>query len=255
MVLKKNTLKYRFFQVLAYLGDTGLEFLANEVAKGKRVYLGRRKYSSRHFYRVFEELTTTGYIERVIKNNKAHLQLTSIAKSAIANNIPLPVLQNTKWDGYFRGLAYDFPEGIGYKRDALREKIKTWGLGKFQRSLWITPHQIEDPIDDFIKSNNISSYVQTFMTRKLAVKKGKEISEKTWKITDLQHSYLDFAIKWLRKIQDKELEPQDLETVRFEYFFLLENDPHLPFELLPPDWGAGEAKEIFLAVEESLNKK
>lgn len=254
MVIRKDSLKYYLFETLAHLGDFAVEFLLNEVPKGKRVYLGRRRYTFRHFRRVFKELTTTGYIERVNKNGIEYICLTPKAKTWLHNEIPLPSLQKRRWDGYFRGLAYDFPEKQSYRRDRLREHIRSWGMGLFQRSLWITPHPLEEPIDDFIAINNLSSFAQRFMTKKLSIMEGRLIAERVWKIDKLEKAYYDFAGKWMDKVMEKKLKPGDLASLRLEYSSLLRADPHLPFELLPADWPAEYAQENYLLAENAISK-
>lgn len=257
MILRKNSLKYKIFQSLAFLGDAGLELFMNEIlVSGKVRFAGRKKYNSRHFERMFKELTTTGYIERV-RNKKGveYLKLSANGQSKIFNLVPLPSLQKNKWDGYYRGLCYDFPEKIRWKRSALREKIKEWGMGKYQLSLWITPHLFEDVIGDFIKAQKIKKYACIFISQKMSSEEGREIAEKVWGVSELEESYLKFIDKWGEKIDENNLRDADMEKIRFDYFSLLESDPYLPFDLLTEHWPAEEAKATFFAVEKKLKKR
>lgn len=251
MILKKSSLKYKMLQILAFLGDAGVELLMNEILVSGKVRMpNRKRYTSRHFERVLKDLTTTGYINRVSKGGVSYLRLSTKASLKIARLIPLPYLQKKKWDGYFRGLSYDFPEKIRYKRDLLREKIKEWGLAKFQLSLYITPHPLEEAIEDFIQAQNIDKYAYLFVNRKkLTPEEGKEIAEKIWQLSDIQKSFEKFLVKWEKKLE-KGLKLSDLETIRFDYFSLIEQDPYLPYELLPYDWDAQEVKNLYLTVEE-----
>lgn len=253
MVLRKNTLKYKLLQFLAFLGDAGIELLMNEVlVSGKLRMPNRRLYSARHFERVLKELTTTGYIDRLQKGGTAYLKLSSQANIKIARYIPLPYLQKKKWDGYFRGLSYDFPEKIRHKRDLLREKIKEWGLAKFQLSLYITPHPIEESIEEFLAARKLDKYAYIFVNRKkLQKEEGRIIAEQTWKLNKLQKEFEDFLDKWEIKLE-KGVELADLEQIRFDYFALIEKDPYLPFDLLPDDWDAQEAKNLYLTVEKTI---
>lgn len=110
MIISKRTLEYQILHLTSEIGDVFLEFLLNDLAKGKRVYLGRRRYASSYCRNILRVLTTTGYIERVSKRGNEYLRLTPIGSSKIRNDIPLLYLQRRKWEGYFHGIAYDFPE-------------------------------------------------------------------------------------------------------------------------------------------------
>jgi DNA-binding transcriptional regulator PaaX len=256
MILRKNSLKYKILETLAFLGDAGLELLMNEVlVSGKTRFAGRKKYSSRHFEKIFKELTTVGYIKRV-RNKKGieYLKLSTNGESRIFNLVPLPNLQKRKWDGYFRAIPYDFPEKIRWKRAALREKVKEWGMGRYQLSLWITPHPLEDVIEDFLQSKKLDKYASLFMSRKLSIDKGKRIARKVWDIESLENKYLDFIDKWEKKIVEESFNESDLEKVRFEYFSILEVDPHLPYDLLAEEWPAKNAKGTFLEIERRIRK-
>lgn len=257
MILKKGTLKYQLLQAMAFVGDAGLEFFMNEVlVTGKLRMPGRKKYSSQHFERVLKEFTSIGFIDRVQKGGTSYIRLRPQANIKIARHIPLPSLQKIKWDGYFRCLAYDFPKEMKYKRDLLRKQIKKWGMGKFQYSLYITPHSLEDPIEEFIKARGLDNFAYLFVTRrKLSKEKGQEIAEKVWEISRLEEEYWEFIGKWKDKLFDKTIKKSDLEMLRFGYFSLLEKDPHLPFDLLEAEWPALEARDIYLTIEEEIKNK
>lgn len=255
MILRKSSLKYKLLEIAAFVGDAGLEFLVNDFAKGGRIYPRHKRYNVHYFETLLRELATTGYIERVVKDGISHIRLTSAASTKIARHIPLPYLQKKKWDGYFRGLSYDFPEKIGHKRDNLREQIRTWGMGKFHLSLWITPHPLEQAIDDFIVSQHLTPYAARFMSKKLSITEGREIAENVWKLEELENKYLEFIDKWDDKLLNKKIKYADLPIMRFEYFSIIKKDPHLPFNLLYTDWPSEQAKSTYLAIQENLVKK
>lgn len=254
MLRSRQTLKYALLRLTAELGDTFLEFLFNDVAKGKRVYLGRQRYRSDYCRRLLNQLTTTGYIQRVEKNGKQYLRLTPKGTQNLKNDIPLLALQRQKWQGYFHGLAYDFPEKQSYRRNLLRELAKTWGFGQFQLSLWITAHPLAEVIDDFIVSNNLHNFAFRFTTKKLTIEQGRAIAEKVWKVSQLEKAYWDFINGWWKKDEKGELKPNDGPILERQYYDLLENDPYLPYNLLPLDWPAKDAQQTYIEIKDKLSK-
>lgn len=254
MLLSKNTLKYKLLRLTAEAGDVFLEFLLNDVAKGKRIYLGRKRYRSDYCLRLLKELTTTGYIERVEKNGIQYLRLTPHCSKMLKRDIPLLALQKQKWGGHFHGLAYDFPEKKSYQRNQLRNLAKTWGLGQFQLSLWITAHPLEEIIDDFITSNNLQDFAFRFTTKKLTKKQGQTIAEKVWNLPKLEKTYWNFINGWWKKDKEGKLKAKNQPIFEQEYFHLLDKDPHLPYDLLPIDWPAKDARQTYIEIKERLKK-
>jgi phenylacetic acid degradation operon negative regulatory protein len=51
-----------------------------------------------------------------------------------------------KWDGKWRILIFDISEPHKIKREALRGKLKEWKLYQLQKSVWISPYDLQKEI-------------------------------------------------------------------------------------------------------------
>ena len=56
------------------------------------------------------------------------------------------VLWNSKWDGKWRIVTFDLPESQRKLRHDLRLTLRSHNFGCLQRSIWITPHQLDDTL-------------------------------------------------------------------------------------------------------------
>ncbi len=78
----------------------------------------------------------------------------------------IKISNNEKWDGKWRFLMFDIPEGRKNAREAFREKLKQLGFFQFQKSVWVYPHQCQDEIDFISEVFEIAPYI-TILTVKI----------------------------------------------------------------------------------------
>ncbi len=128
-----------------------LKELPKELKKYKRKQLRRALYYLRSKNRV--------RIRRE-NNNIIEIEITKVGKKHL-KKIDFDNLSLTKpdvWDKKWRIIIFDVPEKKKKAREALRQKLKYFGMIKLQDSVWITPYPCEDEIA-FIKSIfNLSDY-------------------------------------------------------------------------------------------------
>jgi len=82
--------------------------------------------------------------------------------------------KSEKWDGEWRVVTYDIPQGLRRASNAFREKIRSLGLYRLQRSVWVSPYDclseleflcavFEIPAEDclcYFKAKNIPKETQ-----------------------------------------------------------------------------------------------
>lgn len=64
------------------------------------------------------------------------------------------------WDGKWRMVVFDIPDGLRKKRDALREKLNAIGFYKLQESVFVFPYKCEDELDFLIEFFNLRKFVR-----------------------------------------------------------------------------------------------
>lgn len=150
------------------------------------------------------------------------------------------------WDGKIYLVTYDISEEQKTDRDILRRYLRKIGCGMFQRSVWLTPYNPREVLSEFIKERKLSGAVVVSSLGKDG-SIGKEdlptLLERVYHLGDLHGCYLDFISKY-KDYQEKK-KPFSKSKLAFDFYAILEDDPQLPFELLPHYFAGPEAYRFF----------
>jgi len=248
---KKYKIYERFLLSLSFCTDrlVDLYLISRNMRKRGNYYFFdtwmQPGYNRSNFHSSLNRVLKTGYIEKVIKDGKPYLCLTSKGKKRLKRNFPLLKMQNKKWDYKWRIVIFDIKEKVRYKRDILREKLVELGFGMLQQSVYISPHDFLEDIYEFLQTQNLTDQVFVFTAKHYLMGDAQEFAEKIWKIEDLENKYFEL----LQKIFELKKEPagkvklKKIRQIKQEYLVILSNDPFLPFELLPEDWIGEQVKK------------
>lgn len=67
-----------------------------------------------------------------------------------------------RWDGIWRIIIYDIPEGHASGRQALADRLRAYGCFQLQKSTWITPFPCRDDIVVLSTHHSVDQYVTYF---------------------------------------------------------------------------------------------
>ena len=149
------------------------------------------------------------------------------------------------WNGKLYLVTYDIPKKQKSSRERLRYYLKKIGCGRLQNSVWITPYNPQEVLEEFIKRNNLEgAVIISSIGDKESVGKEslRELVARVYNLDELHGRYLDFNLKYHRI---KKFKPRVRLEIISSFLSILKNDPQLPFKLLPPDWAGTEAYQIF----------
>jgi phenylacetic acid degradation operon negative regulatory protein len=247
-VKKRESLRKRLFYItassLAEMAGDVFDHLANpyDIAGA-----GYRRHQRERAANLASRLRKVGEIEKVVKKDGSiYFCLTDKGKKRLIEEIPLLRFRRKKWDGKWRQVVFDIPEEIRIEREKLRHKLLSLGFGKLQRSVYIAPFDIAEPLSDFLEENNLSDYAIVFEMEKLSDESEQELAKVVWGLDGLHFRYLDFVVKWEKELDENEkISQEKFLECREEYFSILLDDPGLPRELLPDDWPASLANRVF----------
>lgn len=225
---------------LAIAGDTFSEFTQSPSIK-----LGKIKgtlppdYGVTNFTSAVSKLLKTGQIEKVIKNGEPYLRLTNNGKKFLVRDFPVFKLRNQKWDGKWRLVFYDIPEKMRTKREYLQAKLKELGFGMIQESVYLSPFDLAEDLEEFVISQGLKDYVFVHVGKQILAGEIKSLVERLWEIDSITDRYEEL----LRKIKSE----KEQDVIFKEYEEILKDDPCLPLELLPDKWlGEKVRKEMVL---------
>lgn len=196
------------------------------------------RYKKSNFYAGLSYALKTGNIERVIKNGRPYLRLTGQGKRKIVRDFPLFSFQERRWDGWWRMVPYDIKEIKRWQRDELRARLYQLGFRPLQKSIYLSPHPIEEEMNDFLRAIRLEGKVLVLLCRKILGVDNKELARQLWQLDRLNKKYKDL----LTKIEEAKKEGE-LRKIKIEYLELLRMDPFLPKTLLPKNWMGERVRE------------
>jgi phenylacetic acid degradation operon negative regulatory protein len=188
----------------------------------------------------------TGDIEKVIKDGKVYLRLTSSGKEKIHREFPISNFTQ-KWNKKWIVIIFDIAEKSRKMRDKLRTKVQSIGFGMLQESVWISPLPIGEDIKEMIEQIGLKKNVFVMEVSGLIFGNPMELANKIWNLDGCGEELLSIREK-LNKInqlignyndreQKREAKLYKLKEKKRglmkNYLEILIRFPALPQELLP----------------------
>ncbi|OGK42260.1 hypothetical protein A2954_04595 [Candidatus Roizmanbacteria bacterium RIFCSPLOWO2_01_FULL_37_12] len=209
--------------------------------------------SVRSFYRSFyspggykpETLTQylsrmakVGEIEKKIINGKVVFAITTKGEKLLDQVIPLRKLEEKKWDGWWRIVIFDIEEKKKYLRDRVREKLLGLGFGKWQESVYISPHPMAEEMNEYFEEKDLYPSCVCLEARETGKKDNKLLAEQIFKLNELTSNYkniikdIDLTTQLIKENKFSKAEAiEKLHIYLEKYELVLMRDPFLPEEL------------------------
>lgn len=147
-----------------------------------------KHYKRKNFYQMVQRSLRTGDIERVVKNGKEYLRLTSVGKSNIQRDFPLSALTQ-RWNGRWVIVSFDIAEKMRKSRNFLREKLRSIGFGMLQQSMWITPLPIGKDVLELIESYGLLDEVFVLEVSGMLLGDPRILAQKVWKLEKWEEGF------------------------------------------------------------------
>lgn len=207
-------------------------------------------YRKETLTKALQRLLATEQIEKVVKGGEAYYKITTKGFGKMQRLFPLTKFVQKKWDGKWRVAIFDVEEKYRNKRNTIRTKLKELSFAMLQKSVWVSPYNIEKDLLSFLKENNLEKGVLFLTTIKISVDDEKELIEKLWGLSDLSEEYYELIEKWgeIRKNNRHNQNYLKEQAANWEQklFKLLIKDPHLPKNLLPEgEWYGETARHLY----------
>jgi phenylacetic acid degradation operon negative regulatory protein len=149
------------------------------------------------------------------------------------------------WDGRWLVLAVSVPETQRQLRHRLRTRLTWAGLGSPMPGLWVTPDaEKEKEVAAAIQELGVESFSFTGPFGQIGEQ--QRVVQQAWALDDVERRYRDFleTVSMMRATSRLEAFTAQVRLVqewrRFPFL-----DPALPPQLLPDDWPAPAAADLF----------
>lgn len=178
------------------------------------------------------------------RGKKINLEITKAGLKRIESTLP-HYDEKRRWDKRIYLITYDILEKERRKRNILRNYLKKLGCARLQASVWLTPYDPRGPLFDFINENNFKNNVIISTVGKdgmIGEENIRILMEKVYLLKEINNKYREY----IEKVRTKKLTPFEKY---FGFLSILEEDPQLPFPLLPADWLGRKAYRLFRKID------
>jgi phenylacetic acid degradation operon negative regulatory protein len=154
---------------------------------------------------------------------------------------------NTSEVAHWTLLTFSLPEAWRQKRDDLRARLTWSGFGPLQNGAWLAPAEID--VRPMIAELKLGDHVRAFHVQPAPPTDAAAVVRETFDLTSLAERYRAFSRAWEQPEKRLRDDPLVL-TLRLstEWLSIIRDDPRVPVKLLPKDWPAIGAQQLFRAL-------
>ena len=124
---------------------------------------GKDYPSKQVLFNTLYRLKETGYLTEVEKEGRKKYIATLKGKTKIFAYLK----KDKKWDNKWRIVVFDIPEQKKKMREFFRERLNDLGFRKMQDSVWISPYNIADKVEELIEFCRAKSYAHYLLVEEL----------------------------------------------------------------------------------------
>lgn len=210
-----------------------------------------KRYKKSNFMQTVWRNIRTHNMEKIVKDGKVCLRLTSIGKTKVFRDFPILSLTK-RWNKSWVIVVFDIEEKSKIVRNRFRNKLKSLGFGMLQRSVWISPLDIGEDMREAIYSIGLSKDAYVLKVSGFIFGDPKELVRKIWHLERFEEVHIrlknriDSLNQLIRNRNDRinksegevrnkyiyDLARKKREAMRGYLEFIVQLPP-LPQELLP----------------------
>ncbi|MDZ7586541.1 MAG: PaaX family transcriptional regulator C-terminal domain-containing protein [Patescibacteria group bacterium] len=194
-------------------------------------------------------LEKVGMIDKIVRNNQSHFRLTGLGKEVLLKSLQLFRGQQSVWDKIWRLVIVNDTQG---QSRVLESGLRNLGYKRATRGVYVTPFKVSEQTKQLFLDHQWQNMAQIIESRRLVLGDDQQWARRLWGLDQISTAYFEFVnfSERLLKMGRKNFSllkqsKGGFKTAFDKYFNLIVFDPGLPKKLLPPDWQADEAKELF----------
>ena len=179
-----------------------------------------------------------GWIKKTHHRN-AMPEITKEGKQRLASLMPT-YQEGRTWGERMYLVTYDIPETHRKQRNILRESLLQLGCGRLQDSVWMTPYNPADALTELIQQNNLQGTVIISTIGKdgsIGDESLPDLIIRIYQLDEINDRYK----KWIDEVKTSKIIDH---WMVLKYVAILQDDPQLPFSLLPSWWQGDDAYRL-----------
>lgn len=200
-------------------------------------------YGRDKFRRAVRRAEISNYIEkRVVAGGRPEWILTKEGQKKAIKIFPLLKLAGRPWKGWWLVVTFDIPEIDRRARNSIRRQLKTIGFGQWQKSVYVSPHDIADDLAKLLRDNNLEDKVVPMISKRILAGSDWDFARRIFHVDEIEKRYR-LLIEQLQNpprsngagtfdVPPKLENPQEFLRRQFSrYVQILQDDPLLPVGL------------------------
>lgn len=211
-------------------------------------------YDEDKFKRTVGRALKQQYIEKRTSAAGPELVLTKEGEDKILKRFPLLKLALKRWQGWWLVVTFDIPEEDKRTRESIRRQLTNIGFIQWQKSVYVSPHDISDDLAGVLKNNRLEDKVVPMLAKRILAGNDWEFARRIFHIDDIQTEYRKI-IGSLTPPAKPNLKHRNFLRRQFSrYIDIVQTDPMLPVGLAPKGgYGREEAQAALKTYAASLN--
>lgn len=193
-------------------------------------------YSQDNFRTAIWRAKKLEYIEKCVgAGGLPELVLTAAGEARAREKFPLLKLAGKPWKGWWLVVTFDIPEIENIVRNSIRRQLINIGFAQWQKSVYVSPHDIADDLAKVLKNNRLADKVVPMLAKRILAGNDWKFARRIFKIDEIEKDYRKI-IDSLKPSPEPTLKHQDFLRRQFSrYIEILQHDPFLPVGLAPRD--------------------
>jgi phenylacetic acid degradation operon negative regulatory protein len=205
-------------------------------------------------------LSRRGVLEGHRQGRRSSYRLTQTAAGflSVGGSAIVSPTGTKPWDEHWTMIAFSLPREQAAQRRGLRAQLRWMGFAPLYDGLWVSPYAWTDKAAEQLAP--FAASMTVFRARHVGPEPGTGRSPlDAWDTAAIAREYASFIETWspvpprIRAGQVTGCEAVRARTeVMDTYRRLPILDPHLPRQLLPPEWLREPARDLFVAIYDGL---
>lgn len=121
------------------------------------------EFSSKSIKNATYRLKTLGCLERIEKKGRTTYKITEKGRNCLEKFL----FDKETWDGKWRIVIFDIPEEKKKLREMLRRTLKNSGFKQLQRSVWVSPFDVLDEMEQLVEDHDLHDCLWYFWSNSM----------------------------------------------------------------------------------------
>lgn len=173
--------------------------------------------------------------KRIGPDGRPELILTSEGEKKAWKKFPLLRLAKRKWNEYWLVVSFDVPESQRLGRDKIRNQLLNLGFAQWQKSVYVSPHDIADDLAVLLKQNNLEKLVVPLVAKRILTGSDWEFAKNLFHIDEIEEQYRRIEEKLRQAEVNGKINAKFWKRQFAAYLEVLKQDPFLPMGLGPKE--------------------